>query len=197
MATAIPDTRRIENLLGALSLSVTDAVAHGIEDVRCSYGSDAFALVLIQHADALRIDVLSRQLRLAQSSAVRLVDRLERDGLVRRTGGADRRVVLVRLTARGRRTAARILSARQDVLQDLVAGLDAGERTALQAIATKLLARLTVDLASGEQNCRLCDEDACDLSTCPVETRYQTFDGALQPPGSRSRCATGESTSRS
>lgn len=175
-------TQRLENLLGALALSVTDAVARGIEDAEGAYGSDTFALVLLQHAERLRSDELSRQLRLAQSSTVRLVDRMEEQGLAKRESGADRRTVFISLTARGVRAAERVISARRDVLQDLVARLSASERTALHAIAVKLLTNLTVDLASGEQNCRLCDEEACDLATCPVETRYQTFEGALLPP---------------
>jgi len=175
-------TERLENLLGALAISVTDAVARGIEESEGAYGSDTFALVLLQHAERLRSDVLSRQLRLAQSSTVRLVDRMEEQGLVRRENGADRRTVFVRLSARGRRAAERVISARRNVLQELVARLSTSERSALHGIAVKLLTNLTVDLASGEQNCRLCDEEACDLATCPVETRYQTFEGALLPP---------------
>jgi DNA-binding MarR family transcriptional regulator len=180
-------TPRLENLLGALSLSITDAVARSIEEAEGAYGSDTFALVLLQHAEALRSDVLSRQLRLAQSSTVRLVDRLERDGLVRRETGADRRTVMVSLTARGLRAAQRVLSVRRNVLQELVRKLSESERSALQSISVKLLSGLTVDLASAEQNCRLCDEGACNLAECPVEIRYQTFEGALLPPKDRDR----------
>ena len=100
--------QRLENLIGALALSITDAVGRCIEGAERTYGSDTFALVLLQHAEELRTDVLSRQLRLAQSSTVRLVDRLERDGLVRREVGADRRTVLVSLTARGQRAAEKV-----------------------------------------------------------------------------------------
>jgi MarR family transcriptional repressor of emrRAB len=179
--------QRLENLLGALSLSITDAVAQGIEEEEGAYGSDTFALVLLQHAESLRTDVLSRQLRLAQSSTVRLVDRLERDGLVRRETGADRRTVLVSLTARGQRAADRVLATRRNVLRTLVGKLNDSERAALHSISVKLLTELTVDLASGEQNCRLCDEGACSLADCPVEIRYQTFEGALLPPVNRDR----------
>jgi hypothetical protein len=80
-----------------------------------------------------------------------------------------------------------VLSARQGVLRDLVGKLTDSERSALQDISVKLLDNLTIDLASGEQNCRLCDEDACCLSDCPVEIRYQTFEGALPPPEYRER----------
>jgi DNA-binding MarR family transcriptional regulator len=179
-------TPQLENLLGALAIAVTDAVAHGIEESEGAYGSDTFALVLLQHAGALRMDVLARQLRLAQSSTVRLVDRMEREGLVRRiAGNDDRRTVMVSLTPRGLRSAGRVIHARRNVLQDLVGKLSASERSALHTICAKLLTSLTVDLASGEQNCRLCDEEACDLACCPVEIRYQTFEGALLPPKNR------------
>ncbi len=174
--------QRVENLLGALAIAVTDAVAQSIEEVEGAYGSDTFALVLLLHAETLRSDVLSRQLGLAQSSTVRLVDRLEREGLLQRSAGADRRIVMIGLTARGQRAAENILSARRNVLRDLVGKLSDSERVALQAISTKLLTSLTVDVESGEHNCRLCDEDACELAECPVEIRYQTFDGAIPPP---------------
>jgi DNA-binding MarR family transcriptional regulator len=179
--------QRLENLLGALALSITDAIASNIEKVEGTYGSDTFALVLIQHAAALRSDVLSRQLGLAQSSTVRLVDRMERQGLVQREVGTDRRTVLVSLTASGEQAAERVLSLRQDKLRELVGELSEDEQAALQGLSVKLLSHLTVDLESGEHNCRLCDEDACGLAECPVELRYQTFEGALLPPKNRER----------
>jgi hypothetical protein len=80
-----------------------------------------------------------------------------------------------------------VISARRNVLQELVSQLSADEKAALDSVARKLLTYLTVDLASGEHNCRLCDEDACDLARCPVEIRYQTFKGALLPPKDRER----------
>jgi DNA-binding MarR family transcriptional regulator len=175
-------TQRVENLLGALSLAITDAVANGIEKAEGAYGSDTFAIILLLHAETLRSDVLSRQLGLAQSSTVRLVDRLEREGLVERSTGSDRRIVMVGLTARGLLAAESILKARQKVLGSLVGVLTESERIALHGIANKLLVNLTIDVESGEHNCRLCDEDACNLADCPVETTYQTFEGALQPP---------------
>jgi DNA-binding MarR family transcriptional regulator len=174
--------QRVENLLGALSLAITDAVARGIEEAEGAYGSDTFAIILLLHAETLRSDVLARQLGLAQSSTVRLVDRLEREGLVERNTGSDRRIVMVGLTARGLRAAESILTARRNVLRDLVGRLTESERLALHGISSKLLTGLTVDIESGEHNCRLCDEDACNLADCPVETTYQTFAGALQPP---------------
>lgn len=178
--------QRVENLLGALSLAITDAVAHRIEEAEGAYGSDTFAIILLLHAETLRSDVLSRQLGLAQSSTVRLVDRLERDGLLQRSIGADRRVVMISLTPRGLEAAENIRRARQSVLGELVGKLSDSERLALHHISVKLLTNLTVDLASGEHNCRLCDEEACELADCPVEIRYQTFDGALQPPERKS-----------
>jgi hypothetical protein len=71
------------------------------------------------------------------------------------------------------------------VLRELIAKLSDSERAALQAVSVKLLPGLTVDLVSGEQNCRLCDEDACSLADCPVEIRCQAFEGALPPPKNR------------
>ena len=171
---------QLENLFGALALSVTDAVAREIEEAEGAYGSDTFALVLLQHWQVLRSDMLARQLRLAQSSTVRLVDRLEQAGLVQRQVGTDRRTVMLSLTSEGLAKAESILIVRQNVLSRLVGMLSEEESEALHGIASKLLAELTVGAVSGEQNCRLCDERACDLEQCPVERRYQTFADALR-----------------
>ncbi len=175
------NVKQTENLLGALALSITDAVAHGIESAEGAYGSDTFALVLLQHWGTLRTDKLGRQLRLAHSSTVRLIDRLERTGWVLRSIGKDKRTVLVSLTADGLRKAESILATRQHVLSHLVGELSRTEQAALHSIAKKLLHALTVDAASGEHNCRLCDERACNLAECPVERRYHSFADALQP----------------
>src|SRR4051794_41929024 len=76
-------------------------------------GSAAVALSALHHLlDSPSIDLLRQVLGLTPSGAVRLVDRLAADGLVRRTPGPDGRQVAVVLTARGRRAAAAVASAR-------------------------------------------------------------------------------------
>ncbi len=83
---------------------------------------------------------LSRMLTLEKSSVTGLVDRAQKRGLVARTGAdGDGRAVHVRLTARGRRVAARLTEEVTDELSALVAGLPARDRDQLTRIATRVV----------------------------------------------------------
>jgi len=170
--------KRLENLLGALALSIHDAVAGAMSQDGADYGSDSVALVLLSQCQTLRCDRLARQLALAPSSVARLVDRLERGGLLRRYVGQDRRTVLLALTEKGRRQARKILAARRRPLQRLVKQLSASEQDSLCLITEKLLTTLTPDALCAMRNCRLCDERACDLKRCPVEHCWQRYEKA-------------------
>jgi len=161
--------QRLANLLGALALSVNDAVAAALAQNGAGYGSDSFALVLVSQNQRLRCDQLAHELQLAPSSVARLVDRLEADGLLRRHAGEDRRTVWVALTAKGNRQVERVLAARAQPLQELVKQLSASEQDNFCLLTEKLLTALTPDAVSAARNCRLCDERACHLARCPVE----------------------------
>src|SRR5205085_805848 len=95
-----PTLDRTANLLGALSLAIAD---------RTGPANDAAALSALLHfLESPSIDLLRRVLGLTSSGTVRLVDRLEGDGLVRRRGGGDGRVTVIELTAAGRRAAEQV-----------------------------------------------------------------------------------------
>jgi hypothetical protein len=77
--------------------------------------------------------------------------------------------VSVRTTARGARTASRLLAARAEPLADLVTTLDDRDRAALERLLPTLLARLHDRVGSTELVCRLCDRAACtERAICPV-----------------------------
>jgi DNA-binding MarR family transcriptional regulator len=80
---------------------------------------------------------LAASLRLEKSTVSRLVDQLEKAGVVRRTAHpTDRRSVMVELTPTGRRRAERLDRARHELFTQLVAGLAATERRQIvQALA--------------------------------------------------------------
>jgi MarR family transcriptional regulator, lower aerobic nicotinate degradation pathway regulator len=89
---------------------------------------------------------LARLLDLDKSSVTGLVDRAERRGLVARVpSAADRRSVLVRLTAEGQRLVAGTAARFEDDVSALLAHLPARD----QATLTRLLSRLLVGHAAG------------------------------------------------
>jgi MarR family transcriptional repressor of emrRAB len=162
---------RIANLLGAAGLAVADRLRDAAERTSGLAGSTPAALTaLAVFADGEPIESLRRALALSQPGAVRAVDRLAGAGLVeRRPDPGDGRQVRLHLTARGRRVAGDVLSARAQALDALVAGLGEAERERLGAGLEALLASLTSDHASARRLCRMCDAEACGHpERCPV-----------------------------
>jgi MarR family transcriptional regulator, negative regulator of the multidrug operon emrRAB len=160
---------RLENLLGALIVAVSDSLSYAVETAAGHPGALGAGLAVLAQEPGLGIEQLRRPLGRTQSATVRIVDQLVAEGYAERQGGRDRRSVAVVLTEQGTAAAAHVLEARSRVLRDAVAVLDAGERKALAAMLEKVLAAITTDAVHAERICRLCDVGACPLRTCPVE----------------------------
>lgn len=76
--------------------------------------SQTLILMVLLNKDSVKMNELARVLGLSRANATGLVDRLEARGIVeRRHSTEDRRVVLVSLTRKGRRTAAKLNDARR------------------------------------------------------------------------------------
>jgi MarR family transcriptional regulator, negative regulator of the multidrug operon emrRAB len=158
---------RAANLLGAHALVVADRMreAAGME-----LSSAAVLTCLQTFADGASIDALRRVLGLSHSGGVRIVKRLETEGLLaREPDPTDRRAVRLHLTREGEREARRLLSARQAALEPLLAGLGERESAALERLLERLLARATGSGEDANRICRLCDPGICGHPTrCPV-----------------------------
>ena len=162
---------RAGNLLGALSLAIADRTGDALEGTAAQSPSGAAALSALLHfLDRPSVDLLRQVLGLTSSGTVRLVDRLERDGLVARAPGDDGSVTNVVLTPAGRRAARRVAAARTDVLDAALAGLDPGERAAFDELAGKLLVGMIRGPGATRWMCRMCDTGACgrERGKCPV-----------------------------
>lgn len=181
---ADPELARLANLLGAWSLAVSDRITAATAAAAGRGGQAPGALVALdQFAEGGTIEELSAVLGLTHSATVRLLDGLAADGHVaRRRGSGDRRAVAIRLTPSGRAAARRIIQARGEAVQEVLAGLTGAQRRALTAMAE----RLTGDLAAlrleerragqappGGWLCRLCDFAACGRpeGRCPAAAR--------------------------
>ncbi len=159
------DARNAANLLGALALFVTDTITDALE--REPGAGFAAALSLLHAFPALSVEELRRPLALSHSGCVRLVDRLEQEGLLeRRAAAADARAVALHLTRKGSAAATRALAAREAALVDALAALTAVERETFGRLATKLLDRNVVRVPTAVRTCRLCDHEAC--ASCPM-----------------------------
>src|SRR5919108_2868275 len=134
MARRDSELDRAGNLLGALSLAVTDRTSAAVGGAAGQSESAAVALSALHHfLDDPSVDLLRQVLGLTPSGTVRLVDRLQDAGYVTRRHGRDGRSVSLRLTASGRRAAERVSTARAEVLEAALSGLAPSDRRVLDA----------------------------------------------------------------
>jgi DNA-binding MarR family transcriptional regulator len=164
---------RTANLLGALSLAVADRTADAMAEAGGRPESSAAALSALLHfLDRPSVDLLRRVLGLTPSGTVRLLDRLEEAGYVRRGPGADGRSASISLTEPGRAAARQVAAARAEMLDGALAALSAQERADFGRLAGKVLAGLIRGPGATRWICRLCDTGTCrgEPGGCPVGT---------------------------
>ena len=171
MAGGYRELDRTGNLLGALSLAVTDRTSDAAGGAAGQSDSAAVALSALHHfLEDPSVDLLRQVLGLTPSGTVRLVDRLQDAGYVTRRQGRDGRSVSLRLTPPGRLAAERVSAARAEVLQDALSGLAPAEREALDEVVSRVLVGLIRGPGATRWMCRLCDTTACGRGKggCPV-----------------------------
>lgn len=164
-------SRHDANIFGTLCLAVADRCrARMTASVPLAGESVACVLAVSSFARGSSIEALSRVVELSHSATVRLVDRLEADGLVQRDAADDRRAVAINPTPAGERAASAILRAREDALNELLDSLTAEERLELSRLNEKLLAGVVTRDSIPERICRLCDVEGCghEEGHCPV-----------------------------
>ena len=148
-------------MLGGLSVAISDGVAAGSREA---------ALVALLSHRGRTVTQLSRALGRSHSAAVRLVDGLQREGLVRRGQGGDARSVALELTPAGKAAAEAVRAARAGVLDDLVAALSEKQVARLEPLLERLLAASGTDADARWRTCRLCEEPRCEQDRrCPVD----------------------------
>jgi MarR family transcriptional repressor of emrRAB len=157
------------NVLGAFGLALADRLAAAAEPAGGASAAEAL-VALAGTAAGGSIDALARIVGLSHSGTVRLVDRLERDGLLERRRGADQRSAALVLTPAGRRLAGRVATRRNAEMHSVAALLTAGEQEALMRAAERVMHELGVPPDADRRLCRLCDLDACQRGRgrCPV-----------------------------
>jgi DNA-binding MarR family transcriptional regulator len=160
------------NVVGALAVALGDRIRDATEDAAGMGGPLPAALSALQQwAGGRTVDTLAGGLRLSHSRTVRVIDRLEADGLARRERDpGDGRSVLVWLTPAGEAVATRVHAARDEALTSALGALPAADRRALAALAEQVLEHVTTGRRSAGAICRLCESHACGHhdGRCPV-----------------------------
>ncbi|HSE69004.1 MAG TPA: MarR family transcriptional regulator [Gemmatimonadales bacterium] len=159
---------RASNLLGALAVALGDEISTATEGIAGHAAAGPAAIVTVGGEPGQTIESLRRALDLSHSGTVRLLDRLEAEGIVERQAGKDGRSVAVFLTSAGKRVYQRILDARRQSMDAALGYLGSAERTQFMRLVEKLLYGITRSPAHSDHICRLCELDVCPEGTCPV-----------------------------
>jgi MarR family transcriptional repressor of emrRAB len=168
---------RQANLLGALAIAVVDRLHEARADDDGRGLTAAAALNHLRLRPGQNIDFLARLLHISHPATVRLVNRLEAEGLVeRRPDDDDARSRALVLTPAGQRAALAAARKRLQVLGQMLSPLTTAERRQLEPVIEKLLSTLTSDRWDARHICRLCDIPTCQMPACPV-------DRAIPEPG--------------
>lgn len=154
----------VANWVGALACAVDAGVARAAGE---RGGTQMGALLTCFYFPGVTVGELGEVLGLTGSGAVRLIDRLERDGLVIRQA-REGRSVAVRLSARGRRLAADLQRRRLAVIEGLLSSLTADERGQFAGMLGKVLRDARLGVGQARRVCRFCDHRRCDGEACPV-----------------------------
>jgi DNA-binding MarR family transcriptional regulator len=162
------DHDHLANLLGVLLTSVGDELSHALEREVGIGGAGPAALLAVDTWSGCSIEFLSGVLGRTHSGTVRMVDRLEDQGLVERRPGPDGRTAALCLTKAGRRLARRARDARYRLLSEVVDALSASEQRSLGAALDRALRRGPRSRIQAQRACRLCDHSVCRGSDCPV-----------------------------
>lgn len=159
---------RVENLLGALSIGISDRIQAAAIECVGHAGETAAALVQIGTTPRISIEELSEALALSHSAVVRLVGKLIAMGHVERTASADKREVRLVLTRNGKAMLKRIQAARFEILSKLTAALSTKDVGTLSRLLEQMLERIALTQEEAVHVCRYCDEESCPQHRCPT-----------------------------
>ncbi|PLX38696.1 MAG: hypothetical protein C0606_05665 [Hyphomicrobiales bacterium] len=154
-------SRMQQDVLGArlaiLAAAISDLTTAEFDELS---PSAAAALITIRKREPIAIQDIAAHVGLTHSATVRLIDRLEKDWLVRRLRRRGREVQ-VEATARGKRRARDIARKRVAAVAALTEGLDGELADNLLEAVEALLVRMVENGVDPARLCRFSDDDDC------------------------------------
>jgi len=174
---SVPADLYVGNVIGAFSRALSDKIDSAIRSAVGLSSSACYAIVQVGTNPHSTIEELRRMLALEHSSVVRLLDRLEKHGILERKRGAagDQRQVRVKLSEQGEEFFSKILTARRLVLDGVVTSLNCEEKELVSSIIRKLMPNLVNPGDNQRYVCRLCELEVCHHEVCPVNLAHSDF----------------------
>jgi DNA-binding MarR family transcriptional regulator len=161
---------RTANLLAALAGEIAERVQDELKTHPNQTDSTFAALNIMGFWDGITNAELAKALRLSHTATVRLIDKLEQQGLVEARDGDDRRATYLHLTASGKKAAQPVLRARCVAVEGYLDVLTKAEEAQLAELLVKLIQPLARDDMAVSHFCRLCDFTACPGERCPMHS---------------------------
>ena len=162
------------NKLGALGAMIRNRSDAALEELS---PSAAALLSTLYFKPELTTSDLAAIVGVAQPTAVRLIDGLERQGLIAR-GAPKGRVTPLSLTTSGQDRVRRMQERRLEALDALMAPLPQKERAQFEALLDAVLAEATTSRAFARTTCRLCEHRLCGPDVCPIGARATEIEAA-------------------
>jgi DNA-binding MarR family transcriptional regulator len=157
------------NILGALSLLIQDRVEKAWQSTLDLSPMAAAALVQIDNEPGASIELVASHIGLTHSATVRVIDKLAERGLVEKDRARkDARAQSLKLSKAGKRLVQQLHGARNQVTDDLLAGLDPAQRKAMEEAIRAILHRCVEPGREGDVTCRVCDDRRCSPDICPI-----------------------------
>lgn len=154
------------NTLSALVLLIHDLLESGLKD-ELELGSSAVAgVIAVGNNPDIQVGQLARRLGLSHSGTVRLVQRLEEEGLLVKWRGGDARTVTLHLTEAGEAAKERLFETLEEIVATILEPLEDREPQEFLTLARKVLSRFEAPAEVFEAACRFCDAHHC--TRCPT-----------------------------
>ncbi len=168
--------RHTANLLGALSLRITDLMRANVDKATGFSGEAAAALVTIEAEPDNSIGFVASVIGLSHSGTVRLIDKLVAERLVDRRRGKNARTMALRVTRDGKARVKDLHTAREVAVLEILKNFSDEQASSLDDILNLLLADLVTEPIHEHIICRLCDSKTCFQGGCPITDRCRRLD---------------------
>lgn len=176
----MPSTRIMltTKLFGAaVAALVTEAAIHSLDsDGEGMTATQYHALRYIRLHDSPIAGELAEALQISNAAVTKLIDRLEKKGLVvRGSDPADRRAMRLQLSAKGRKIMTQLSETEQGYFGKIIARMDPGE---IEALKCGMGGFLKAALVTREQIDRICLRCGCEhIDDCLGNLQYAHLTG--------------------
>lgn len=166
----------VGNALGAFGRALSDKIDIAWTTTTGRTTSACYAINQIGCEPGSSIKVLSQMLGIEHSSLVRLLDNLERDGLIRRIDNKeDKRVKHIFLSDQGEDMLTDMINARRRIIQPVTGSLNDDELNTLHDLIEKMTSAVVIGGDDQHYVCRLCELEVCPQEMCPVNLCFDEW----------------------